>query len=101
MEKLNGTRMEMLGGIEYISKNLWLYIPYMALFSAGILAGIIGKLSKAFLLKSVWRFTLKLWFNREPFDHRNHTLCQEASTKSDVFDDLEPLVVRSGGQRCC
>ena len=38
------TNKSMLGGVEYISHNLWLYIPYLALFSTGILAGIVGNM---------------------------------------------------------
>ena len=30
------------GGIAYLSKNLWLYVPYLTLFSVGIIAGILG-----------------------------------------------------------
>ena len=34
------------GGIAFMNTNLWLYVPYLILFSLGIVAGILGKYSR-------------------------------------------------------
>lgn len=32
-----------IGGLNYISKNLVVYVPYVTLFGIGLIAGILGK----------------------------------------------------------